>query len=264
MSLRCKLSPGFVLACTLLLFFSKGEGAYAQTANVSATGSWDMANMTVEKAKTLALERAKEEALRRAGIPEEFIVVNTGNISDKFTRFTSYSNSELKGEILSYDILQQSIQNEGKRYFYSVEIKAKVRTGKVKRDLEFVASVEGIKNTPYHDGELFSFSVTPHKNCYTTIFWFDGEGQGAIVYPNSAEPAEQLEKNKTYVFPRTQNYKTRKETKELMESISIVFVFTKKNIPFTEVCTFETIQQWITMIPSNERYLNYNAIVITN
>jgi len=224
-----------------------------------------MANMTLEKARALAVENAKAEALRKAGIPEDFIVRNSGSISDKFTRFTSYSNSELRGEITSYDILEQSVQQDSNnRYFYQVTLKAKVRTGKVKRDLEFVASVNGIKDTPYHDGEAFAFEVKPTKNCYVTIFWFDEEGQGATVFPNAAETAEPLEKNTAYAFPRTQSYKARKETKELLESISIVFVFTKKNIPFMEACTFEQIEQWISKIPSNERYLHYQAIVITN
>ena len=257
-------NPGFALLCSLFLFFSTEEKTLAQTVTVTAVGSWDLANLTLEKARQNALDNAKEEALRNAGIPEEFIIVNTGLVSEKFFHFVSHSNSEMKGEIVSYDILQQTVQNDGNRYFYMVEIRARVRTSKVRRDLEFVASVEGIKNRPYQDGEPFAFDIRPNKNCYVHVFWFDEEGKGAKVYPNPAEPAELLERQKTYSFPRTQHYRVRKENMELTESISLVFVFTKKNIPFTGTCTFENIQQWIVCIPSSERYLNYNAIIITN
>ena len=254
----------FTLILSLLLFLFTGEKTFAQTVTVTAAGQWDLANITIEKARQNALDNAKEEALRKAGIPEEFIVVNTGLVSDKFIHFVSHSNSELKGEIVSYDILKQSVQNDGTRFFYLVEIRAKIRTSKVKRDLEFVAAVEGIKNGPYQDGEQFSFTIRPNKDCYVLVFWFDEEGKGACIYPNTEEPPELMENLKTYSFPRTQSYKVRKENKELTESISLVFVFTKKNIPFTDACTFENIQQWTTRIPSNERYLNYHSIVITN
>jgi len=258
------IRPGFICLCLLFLFFAAGGKTVAQTTTVTANGSWDLANLTLEKARSNALESAKEEALRKAGVPEEFIVINTGLVSDKFNRFISYSNSELSGEILSYDILQQTVQRDGERYFYMVEIRARVRLGKVRRDLEFVASVEGIKNAPYQDGEPFSFTIRPNRNCYLQVFWFDDEGEGSRIYPNAEEPAELLEQHKTYSFPRTQHYRVRKENKELTESISLIFVFTKKNIPFTESCTFENFQRWTARLPSNERYLNYSAIVITH
>ena len=248
----------------LFLFLSPGEKSFAQSATVTAVGYWDLANITLEKARQNALDNAKEEALRKAGIPEEFIVMNTGLVSDRFIHFVSYSNSEMKGEIVSYDVLKQSVQNDGNRYFYMVEIRAKVKTSKVSRDLEFVTSVEGIKNSPYQDGEQFVFTIKPNKNCYLHVFWFDEEGKGAGVYPNAEEQPELLEKLQTYSFPRTQSYRARKENKELTENISLVFVFTKKNIPFTEACTFENIQRWTTRIPANERYLHYQSIVITN
>ena len=264
MNLKQTLNPGISLILSLLLFLTAGAKTVAQTVIVTAVGQWDLANLTLEKARQNALDNAKEEALRKAGIPEEFIVVNTGLVSDKFLHFVSHSNSELKGEIISYDVLKQSVQNDGNRHFYMVEIRAKVKTGKSPRDLEFVASVEGIKNAPYQDGEQFSFIVTPNRNGYMYMFWFDDAGNGAVVYPNAEEPPELLERLKTYSFPRTQSYRVRKENKELTESISLVFVFTKKKIPFTETCTFENIQRWTTRIPSNERYLSYHTIVITN
>ena len=254
----------FSLLCLMLLCVSTGEKTVAQTVTVTAIGYWDLANTTPEKARQQALESAKAEALRKAGIPEEFIVLNTGHVGDNFNRFVSLSNSELRGEIISWDILQQNVQSDGNRHYYMVEIRAKVRLGKVKRDLEFVASVEGIKNSPYRDGEQFSFAIRPNKNCYVTVFWFDEEGNGAVIYPNTAEPPELLESRKAYSFPRTQSYKARKETKELTETISLLFVFTKKNIPYTPLCTFENINKWVIQIPASERYLNYNSIVIAN
>jgi hypothetical protein len=234
----------------------------AQTVKVTAQGVWDMANIKLEEAKRLALENAKADALRQSGLPEEFIVINAGTVSDQINGFVSYSNSELSGEIVNYRVTDEQVLNEGARYFYRVLIEATVKTGKMKRDLEFDAFINGVQTGVYTEGDPLAFTLQPSKDCYVHIFWIDAAGNGAPVYPNPAEPPELLRKGETYAFPRTQRYRTTKETQEATEAISLVFALTKKNIPFTGACTFETVQQWITAIPSDERKIKYNAIVI--
>ncbi|MDH6341587.1 hypothetical protein M2480_000956 [Parabacteroides sp. PFB2-12] len=236
----------------------------SQTVEVQVSGIWEMANITPEKARLYALNNAKENALREAGISEEFIIMHTGAVSDKITRFISHSNSELLGEIVNYEVIDERIQSQGKRHYYQIMIKATVKTGKVKRDIEFDVQIKGIKNTAYRDGEMFIFSITPTKDCYATVFWLDESGNGALIYPNPAEPTEKLLAQSHSIFPRTQNYKARKETKEPTEIISLVFVFTKQNIPFTQDCTWDNIQKWIMAIPSDKHTLKYNSIVVTD
>jgi hypothetical protein len=223
-----------------------------------------MAKTTIEKVKLLALENAKENALRKAGIPEEFIVLNTGAVSDRVTSFVSHSNSELLGEITAYDVLHEEVRQEGTVFFYTVEIEAKVRTGRVKRDLEFDALIEGIQTAAYRDGDRFTFSIKPYKDCYVHIFWLDEAGTGAQVYPNPAEQPERLQPGVACTFPRSQSYRVRKEKKdEPVEIISLVFVFTRKNIPYTSACSLDNIQKWVMTIPSDERLVKYNAVVVT-
>ncbi|MDR1162196.1 MAG: DUF4384 domain-containing protein [Tannerellaceae bacterium] len=248
---------------TALLLCINCPASQAQTVHVTAQGVWDMANIRLEEAKRLALENAKADALRQSGLPEEFIVISAGAVSDRINGFVSYSNSELSGEIVYYRVTDEQVLNEGARYFYRVLIEATVKTGKMKRDLEFDAFISGIRTGVYPEGETFAFSLRPSKDCYVHIFWIDAGGEGAPLYPNPAEPPELLRAGETYDFPRTQRYRTKKETQEATEAISLVFAFTRKNIPFTGACTLENIQQWITAIPSDERKIKYDAIVIS-
>ncbi|MDR0756537.1 MAG: DUF4384 domain-containing protein [Tannerella sp.] len=251
---------GFIVCVHLLC----GAGLYAQTVTVRATGSWDMAKTTIEKVKLLALENAKENALRKAGVPEEFIVVNTAAVTDRVSSFVSHSNSELLGEIVGYDLLHEQVRQEGTVFFYTVEIEAKVKTGRVRRDLEFDVLIEGIQTSAYRNGDLFSFSLKPYKDCYVHVFWLDETGSGAPVYPNQAEAPERLQPGTVYSFPRTQSYKVRKEVKdEPVEIISLIFVFTRKNIPYTSACSLDNIQKWVMTVPSYERLVKYNSIVVT-
>ncbi|GHT32011.1 hypothetical protein AGMMS49574_14760 [Bacteroidia bacterium] len=255
------VNRSFILLCLIVLCVLS---CYSQTMRVTAIGSWDMSGLTVERAKMLALENAKENALRETGISEEFILINTGTISERVTHFVSYSNSELLGEITNYKVLDEHIQQDGKIYFSVVKIEATIKKGKVKRDLEFEASIDNIKIAPYRNGEDFIFTIKPYKDCYVNIFWIDEEGKGALIYPNAAEATELLHAGEIYTYPRTQRYRAKKESKERTEVISLVFAFTKSKIPFTNTCNLDNIQRWIMTIPSDKRIVKYNTIVITD
>jgi hypothetical protein len=249
----------------VILCASLTSGSMAQTVRVAASGTWDMANIKLEEARRLALDNAKADALRRAGIPEEFIVVNAATVSDRINGFASYSNSELSGEIVNYRIISDRVENEGSRYFYLVSIEATVKTGRMRRDLEFDAFINGIRQGVYRDGEALEFDIRPTKDCYVHIFWFDASGRGNLVYPNQAEPTERLDSDAVTSFPRTQRYRVRKEDAQAAsESVSLLFAFTKKKVPFTNECTFENVQRWIQSIPAHERKVKYNALLVTD
>lgn len=253
-----------IFVLSLLAFLLMPVVGYAQTRTVTVQGLWEMANITPEQARLLALENAKENALREAGVAEDFIVINTGTISDKINSFVSFSNSELQGEIIDYEILDEGIRSQQRRHFYEIAIEAKVRTGKVKHDPEFDLFINGIKNTPYRDGEMFLFSIRPSKDGYITLFWVDEQGNGACIFPNEAETSERFLAGETYIFPRTQSYKARKETEAPVETVSLIYVFTKRNIPFTEECDLEAIQRWSISIPSDTRVVKYKTISISH
>lgn len=244
-------------------FFIFTSHLFAQTKDVYATGNWEIANITPEKAKSKALEEAKTNALQKAGISELFTVINTGSVSDRLNHFVSSSNSEFSGEITNYKIVKEQILTEEKHLFYIVEIKATILIKKNKRDLEFDCYIQGINEAPYKDGENISFSISPSKECYVHIFWFDETGNGNIVYPNQAEHSHILEANKYHSFPISQDYKIRKETQDPIECISLVFVLTKKDIPYTRKTTIEDFHHWILSIPSDLKTLKFYNIFIT-
>ncbi|MBP3517166.1 MAG: hypothetical protein J6K31_01920 [Parabacteroides sp.] len=252
-----------VLFVTFILFALFTQVLFAQTKKVQAKGDWEIANITPEAARSKAIEVAKNNALRAAGISELFTVINTNSISDRLSYFVSSSYSELSGEITNYKITDEQILTDEKHLFYTVNIEAIIQLRKNKRDLEFDACIEGIKETPYQNGENFLFNIRPTKACYTHIFWFDEAGIGNIVYPNPAEPSQLLRSNEANYFPITQDYKIRKETQEPIESISVIFVLTKKDIPYTRKITLEDFHQWVLSIPSDQRVIKFHNIHIT-
>lgn len=251
-----------ILSILFILFALSVSALFAQTKRVHATGCWEIANITPEAARSKAIEDAKNNALQNAGISEFFAVMNTSSVSDSLNHFVSSSSSEFSGEITNFKIVKEQILTEEKHLFYTVDIDAVIRIRENKRDLEFDAYIEGIKEVPYQDGENFSFSIRPTKTCYVRVFWFDEAGKGNIVYPNPAEPSQQLCFNEHNFFPITQDYKIRKETQEPIESISVIFILTKKDVPYTRKMTLEDFHQWVLSVPSDQRILKFYNIHI--
>jgi len=249
----------YVIIGGLFLFIS---ALSAETKKVCVSGNWEIANITPEEARNKAIEEAKIYALQKAGISELLSVVNTGTVSDRLNSFVSSSYSEYSGEIISYKVLKEQILTEGKHIFYMVDIEASVRIRKNKRDLEFDAYIEGISETPYKDGEHILFNIRPTKDCYLHMVWFDEKGDGNIVYPNQSEPSQILKADQQTFFPITQDYKIKKETQEPVESISLVFILTKKDVPYTRKVTLEDFHHWVLSIPSELRILKFYTLYI--
>ena len=247
----------FLLSCSAL---------FGQTKTVEVEGMWQVANITPEKARLLAIERAKANALEEAGI-ETFIDVKTLTVTELVEHFISLSNSEIIGEITNVKYLKDEPVVINGLVFWKVVIHANVKINKVKYDLEFKARIDELAST-YNDGDRLRFNLIPTKNCYVHIFWFDEAGNGEILYPNDYEPMQLLKGKSENMFPQSAlfDYTLYKKSKEDIESNRLVFVFTKNEIPYlTEKdgsTTLEDVYQWIIKIPSDQRFTLQEAIMI--
>ena len=250
----------------LLLLTS--HALFAQTKTVEAEGIWQVANITPEKARMLALERAKAKALEAAGVQETFASTTAFTISDLVESFTSFSNSEIIGEFTDIKIIKEGPEVIDGMIFYKVKIKAKVKINNVKYDPDFDAHIGGFA-VAYSEGDNLQFSIIPTKDCYVQIFWFDDTGSGGILYPNEMEKMQLLKANAENKFPQSAQleYTLYKETKEEMEGNSFVFVFTKKERPYTKATkegatSLDDLYQWIIKIPSDQRVTKQEAVII--
>ncbi|GHT25045.1 hypothetical protein FACS189430_11060 [Bacteroidia bacterium] len=224
-----------------------------------------MANIKPEQAKMNALTEAKAEALRLAGVSELLTVREGSAIMRQAVSFVQISNSEMMGEITRYRSLKEGIEQAGGRYLYRVTIEATVKTNKVMRDIEFDADISGFKSI-YRKGEALRFAVQPSKPCFLHIFWFDENGNGALLFPNHNESAEHLNDSTAYQFPRNDlfNYTLTKDSAEPVEYNVLVFVLTKDKAPFSEKQTvnMETIEHWTMKIPADRRVTKVETLTI--
>lgn len=254
----------FVAVCSVFQ-----ASAQSQTKRVRGiTGRCEISrHITLEEAEQKALQDAKTNALRKAGVPEKLWTV-TGLISQddgsEFSQVLSRMTTlQVDGFINIRDVQYSEEVTDGKRYAVAV-IDADVKKGG-EIDPTFVLDVNNLE-TIYKDGEALKFNAKIYgHDAYLHLFWFDGTS-GSVVYPNQYEAKKIFHKEADYKFPTNENmdYIMEKQDKsKKFETINLILVATKRDIPFIESSiTFESVLKWIYAIPADERAAWREAIVI--
>ena len=222
-------------------------------------------------AKEQALNEAKLNALRKANISEEIISNETfltsetdGNNQDFYTS-DFYSN--FKGAIKSFEIISDSMIPFELGIKRVITINAKVIKYKTVEDSNFIIDIEGIKGS-YTTDDFLKFNVVSSNNCFLTVFWIDQLDSG-ILFPNEIESDSQLNSNVTYNFPKKMAYKITLQNSDLnKETNRLLFVFTKKQIPFIKTSNSKLnkkdIFSWVSSIEPSERKIRSFSYLVTN
>ena len=225
-------------------------------------------DLSLAQAEQKALEDAKLNAMRKAGVSERLWSV-TGLINEddgsEFSQVLSRMTTlEINGLITVRYVVYSEEVIDGRRYAVAT-IDADVKLVDTKVDLTFQMEVNGIKGV-YESGENMTFTVKLYgHDAWLRVFWFDESG-GMLLYPSSYDSDAPLKKDKEYAFPLNPSidYVMEKLDKShKMETINIIAVATKRNIPFIEdAVTFDSVLKWLYTIPADERTAYREAIII--
>ena len=224
-------------------------------------------HITLEQAEQKALEDAKVNAMRKAGVPERLWSV-TGLISEddgsEFSQVLSKMTTlAIDGFVTVKSVSYGEEMIDGRRYAVATIDADVIRSGDV--DPTFALNIKGI-NWVYGDGEVFSFITRIYgHDAYLRIFWFDKSG-GSLVYPSEAEPDRLFKKDSDYSFPINPSIEYVMEKADKggkPETINLIAVAVKRDIPFLEdEVTFDSVLKWIYTIPANERAAFRESIMI--
>lgn len=227
-------------------------------------------DVSPNEARKRALFSAKINALKSAGIVESiksFETLFTSESNDDFQQFYSSAiQDEIQGNILSYEIIKDTIVQKNELEFYAeVTISALVIKYKTKPDVTFDANIEGIKAV-YDNGEFLEFSVKTSQPSFLTIFNIN-DVETSIFFPNSREVTRELSPLDYHEFPVDNDTDYTLETSEDQEMNRLVFIFTKTYIPFIKMdkdgtTSEESIFSWIYSIMPDQRDVKYYSFVI--
>lgn len=259
----------FLLCATLL---SAAGALYAgETVKVrNATGRWEVSgDITLIEAEERALNEAKKDALRKAGVMENvwsvFGQVSTESGSEFDEAFSSVSVLALNGLVNITDKKTEDVWDPvAKKLFKVVTIDANVTKDDVQEDKSYLLEVTGIEPV-YKESEPFTCTIRVHgADSYIKFFWF-GEDGASMVYPNSYEENRIFRAGETFTFPVSDKIdlvmeKTDK-SKEV-EKVNIIIVATKKDFPYIGETDYQSILTWLFRLPADQRTFYYNMTLI--
>jgi len=230
------------------------------------------ADVSPNQAKKVALNEAKTNALRKAGIEESIASYQDLFSSESGEKFDQYFNSaiqtEINGVLKSYEIVNDTMYCVSKsQIVYEVIIDACVIKYDTKPDAQFSASVTGLK-TAYMNGDKLSFNLEVTRDCYLTIFNM-ADSSVSVLFPNNYEERILLKSKQTYEFPFKNGIKYPLRTKSKIESNRLIFVFTKKELPLIKLMKkedlkMEDIFEFIYSISPDMRYVENVAFTLIN
>ena len=229
-------------------------------------GLWVISNdITPVQARENAINQAKVEALRLAGVPEFVSESNLMYRSEKRMElkevFESLTTVDVSGEVSEFSIVKEEKQiNEFGSILYEVWINATVTIHKTAKDLGFNLEVKGIREN-YSSPDKLTFEINPWKEGYLTVFILSEKESGQL-FPNRLERQEKLEAQTSYRFPKSRALDYEVSSTNPVEINYLLLLYTKKEIPFMKEQTPENILRFIAGIDPALKCLKTYSLLI--
>jgi hypothetical protein len=256
-------ATGIVIVLSL---YALGCPAQETTTVEGIKGEWVISNdITPVQAREKAIDQAKADALRAAGVPEHVAESNLLYTTEKDNKVNdiheSLTSTAVSGEISGFRLISEEKKiNEFGNLIYEVWINATVVLHKTARDPGFNVEVRGVRDI-YHSPEELVFDLKPSGTGYLNVFIL-ADDESLLLYPSKFEKPERLEGGATYRFPRSRALDYEVSSGNSMEVNHLVLLYTKTEVPFREEETFENILRFIARIDPSQKYIASFPIVI--
>jgi uncharacterized protein YehS (DUF1456 family) len=265
-----------LLQTTLFVLFIAGTStAKAQeTITVNdARGKGIIAGRISEaEARQEAINNAKVEALRKAGVKEnlqQYEMLFKSEVNHDFSEFFSSDiQAELNGAVQKYEVIKDEKKIDSTTGLFTVEvtINATVVLYSSKPDPAFNIRINDVKGV-YNEGENLAFTIFSTKKAYLHIFNIT-DAETSVLYPNQWEKFKEIEYEKDIRFPLGQVDYPLYASGKKPEMNRLVFVFTKEPILFLNykgedrITSPESIFAWIYGITPDLRRVEYVTFTI--
>ncbi|MCK4838330.1 MAG: DUF4384 domain-containing protein [Desulfobulbaceae bacterium] len=199
-----KNSPYLAILLTLLTWITPGFVAAATTVTVS--GEAYLANITPEEAQSLAVKRARNNAIGQVcgvRIQSETLVENLVLQSD-FIHQVTYGRV-VKEEIVKWDVeLDQKSPTTPPALTYQVTMIVDVQEEKGEPDPFYKVNVK-LNKSVYESNEEMIINVSATKEGYLTILNFSADGTVTLLFPNKLRKNNKIKAQQDYQIPSPQD-----------------------------------------------------------
>lgn len=222
-------------------------------------------NENYNDALELAIEDAKEEALRLAGVKESVSSFSSNFVYEDDNSLDEVFNSEIfttiNGGVTDWEFIEdpsRGYDDNLERSYLTFKMKVKVKKYKSNKDPSFKMKVSPLKST-YIDGEYIDFDVHFYKDAYLNVFYLSRD-KCLMLYPIKGQNFAKKKKHNGGSDFKVEWIST--ETKELQEYGKIFIVITKDDFPYVKlqndnnmpiVTNVSDIYKWLFSIEPSER-----------
>jgi Domain of unknown function (DUF4384) len=253
----------------ICLFCSIIPFAVAQQKEIKgAKGVGVVRNITPAQARVKAIEEAKIEALRMAGVNEvvrSFDVLEKKEDQKQFEEyFFSLVSVQSQGSVVDWEIVSEKTSvDENSNITIEVEINATVKKYKSLSDPSFQFEVAGLRPS-YENEEALKFSIKPNQSGFIRVFIMDESNQMYMLFPNSSEKDNRLLEKKSYRFPTVNYHEYVAFTKKKSEVNYIIFLLTKSDVPYSagESSSFKDFVNYAFSVEPSNRQMTMEKIEI--
>jgi len=226
-------------------------------------------DISPKQAKIQALNDAKINALKAAGIGEHIssyqMLFSSQQKNDFSQFFSSDVQTEIQGAVQQYTITSERVYCKSEFEIVSeVTIDATVIAYDTKPDNSFDTHIEGIKSN-YNNDDKLQFTLKTTQDCYVTVFNITDK-EAFLLYPNAYERQKKIEALATQTFPTVKiDYALHTDLRQ--ETNRLIFVCTKTPMPFikmdkNQLTTNEDIFSWLYSIMPDQRKTEYITLLI--
>jgi hypothetical protein len=257
----------------LLFFFSlficlKVNAVIVKVDNVIGT-AYIVNNVSPNQAKKEALNEAKQQALRKAGVPESISSVASLSTFETNSFFSQYFSEhaliELSGVIKNYEIVKEFMTiKDSIMIEYKIVINAIILMDKTTRDASFNVGINGVKAVYTSESDL-SFNVDATQDCFLYVFHKTKDGI-LLLTPNDLEKENKIKKNQTITYPLGDVSYVLSASQP--EEQNIIFVFLKKQHLLNKIFSNTAMSEndffnWVYQVKRNERIIKgYNFWIV--
>ena len=259
--LKTCVPSGIALLLCLVMFNAQAQ--IRKFTNVK--GAAVIVNVTPEEARNKAIEAAKVEAMRLAGVTEwiksfDFLEKKeAGGTYDEF--FHSLTSVETLGSVTGWELKSESKKiDDFNNLIYEVSIDATVQLYKSKKDPEFQLSVKGLSQVYKNESKL-AFDVLAKQPGYLKIFLIDEHQSVTMLFPNEYESSFQMDANSTYSFPQSSHFEYEMFTDFKEETNYLFFLFTRRDI-LCNAEDFKSFLEYVYSIEPQDRFATMEKVVI--
>jgi hypothetical protein len=221
-------------------------------------------DMTMSQAKERALQEARLDALRKAGVAE--IVSETSALFQESTLektdqlFSSIIQVDMRGEVADIKVLREEKKAEYGQWFQEVVIEATVYLHAESPDPNFRAEVSGVREV-YYSGDALTFDAYPFHDAYLRVFVVSAE-RAELLFPNAWEKNHALTAGKKQTFPPSGKVDYFMESEKQKEVNYILFLFTKRDFVPPQDTSLNAFWRYVANIPLSEKHVQVESILI--